>query len=117
MSSLIDKIKEKETEKNSGYEVQYWKPTEGETIEGIVTDMGNTITEYGDAEYLQIETDGGTKVMIFLNSILQRQVESEDVKVGDRIAIKYLGLVQSKKTKRKYKDYVLVKDESDEEIE
>jgi hypothetical protein len=50
--------------------------------------------------------------MVFLNSILKKLVEAEDVKVDDRIAIKFLGLTQSKKSKRKFKDYILVKDDS-----
>lgn len=112
--SLLEKIKEKEAEKNKGYDVLFWRPEEGEILEGVVTEMGETITEFGDAEYLQLLTDNGKKFMVFLNSALHRLIEAEDVKTGDRIAIKYLGLVQSKKTKRKFKDYILVKDDGRE---
>lgn len=114
MSSLIDKLNEKEKARTEGYSVLYWKPQEGEAIEGIVEEMGTTITENGDAEYVQIQTDEGKKYMIFVNSVLHKLLEVEDVKTGDRIAVKYLGLVQSKKTKRKYKDYVLAKADDSE---
>jgi len=110
--SLAEKIKEKEAEKNKGYDVLFWRPEEGEILEGVVTEMGETITENGDAEYLQLSTDDGKKFMVFINSVLHRLIEQEDVKTGDRIAVKFLGLVQSKKTKRKFKDYILVKDDS-----
>ena len=112
MSSLVDKIKEKEQERNKEYETQFWKPAEGEILEGVVTEMGDTITEHGDAEYLDIETDGGKKFTVFINSVLRKLIAGEDVKVDDRIAIKYLGLVQSKKSNRKFKDYILVKEEN-----
>ncbi|MFZ6007212.1 MAG: hypothetical protein ACOYU2_06105 [Nitrospirota bacterium] len=112
--SLIDKIKEKEQERNKEYSVLFWKPEPDEIIEGIVEEMGETITPNGDAEFIQIQTDEGKKIMVFINSILQKLIVQEDVKTGDRIAIKYLGLVQSKKTNRKYKDYILVKDDSAE---
>ncbi len=115
--SLMDKLKEKEEEKNAGYDVLFWKPEPGEVIEGAVTEMGETITEYGDAEYLQVETEDGKKFMVFLNSVLRKQTVAEDVKVGDRVAIKYLGQVQSKKKNRKFNDYVLVKDEPSESEE
>ncbi len=113
--NLMDKLKEKENERQKGYDILFWRPNENEVIEGTVVEMGETITENGDAEYLQMETGNGEtgtgKFMIFINSVLRQMIVAEDVKVGDHIAIKFLGLVQSKKTKRKYKDYVLVKDE------
>ena len=109
--SLVEKIKEKEAEKNKGYNVLFWRPEPGEIIEGEVIEMGETITENGDAEYVQICADDGKKFMVFINSVLQKLILSEDVKVGDRIAIKFLGLVKSKKSKHKFKDYILVKDD------
>jgi len=109
----MEKLKEKEEQRNKEYETQFWKPTEGEILEGKVVEMGDTITEYGDAEYLDIETADGKKYTVFLNSVLRKLVVEEDVKVDDHIAIKYLGLMQSKKKNRKFKDYVLVKDDSE----
>jgi len=109
MSSLLEKIAEKEQAKNAEYEIQFWRPEPGEIIEGRVTEMGETITENGDAEYFQIEAKG-RKFLVFVNAVLHRLLEEEDVQTGDRIAVKFLGLVQSKKSDRKYKDYILVKD-------
>lgn len=114
--SLKDKLAEKEKERDQGYEVAFWKPQEGEILEGVVTEFGETITEFGDAEYAQVETEG-KKYMVFLNFGLKKQVDAEGVKEGDRVAIKFLGLVQSKKSKRKFKDYLLVKEDADNPTE
>ncbi|MBF0558847.1 MAG: hypothetical protein HQL08_08710 [Nitrospirae bacterium] len=109
MNSLIDKLKQKEAEKNKDYEVKFWKPEAGEILEGKVTDMGNTITREGDAEFMQIEIGTG-KFMVFVNSVLSRLMEDEGVQIGDTVAVKFLGLIESNKNKkRKFKDYVLVK--------
>ncbi len=112
MGNLIDKIKEKEQERQKEFSVLFWKPEPGQIVEGVVEEIGNTITEHGDAEYVQIATDEGKKFMVFLNSVLHKLMEAEEVKVGDRIAIKYAGLVESKKSKRKFKDFILVKEGS-----
>jgi hypothetical protein len=106
---LADKLKEKKKAAEKEYDILFWKPQEGETIEGIVREIGTTITGFGDSDYIQIETDKG-KYMIFCNGVLKRLLDEEDVKVSDYIAIEFAGYVQSKKAKnRKFKDYVLVK--------
>lgn len=112
--NLIDKLNEKEKAKTEEYSILYWKPEPGGIIEGVVEEVGETITENGDAEYVQIATDDGKKFMVFQNSVLKKLIEAEDVTIGDRIAIKFIGLTQSKKSKRKYKDYILVKEDSEE---
>jgi DNA helicase TIP49 (TBP-interacting protein) len=112
---LADKLKEKKREQEKEYDVIFWKPTEGEIIEGTVEDIGTTITEHGDSDYVQIETEDGKKYMIFVNGYLKRLLEEEEVEKGDYIAIEFTGYVQSKKYKtRKFKSYVLVKAEDAE---
>lgn len=113
MSKLLEKLKEKEQERqnHSDYSVIIWKPEKGEVLEGTVDEIGHTITDYGDADFISLTTDDEQKYMIFLNSVLSRLVDEEDVRPGDRIAIKYIGMKQSKKSNKKYKDYLLVKDD------
>lgn len=109
MNSLIEKIQEKEQARSKEFSVLFWKPEPGEIIEGTIEGTGSMVTEYGDAEYLQIVTADEKKFMVFLNLVLHKIVETEDVKTGDRIAIKYAGMVQSRKSKYMFKNYVLVK--------
>jgi hypothetical protein len=109
MSGLLEKLKEKE--KTNNYAVKYWKPNPGDVIEGTVDDIGTTITSMGDSNYIQIIDSSGEKHLIFLNSVLKRLANEEDVQKGDRIAIKFTGLVESKKYKnRRFKNYILVKE-------
>jgi DNA-directed RNA polymerase subunit E'/Rpb7 len=107
---LAEKLAEKKKAAEKEYDVLFWKPSEGETIEGKVTEIGQTITGFGDSDYIQIQTEDQKKYMIFCNGVLKRLLDEEDVKVDDYIAIEFVGYVQSKKSKnRKFKDYVLVK--------
>lgn len=113
--SLIQLIAQKEQERgeHGDFEYKFWKPNPGEIIQGVVDKMGSTITDYGESDYIELDTCNDGKFTIFLNQILVRQVEEEKVTRGDTIGIKYLGLVKSKKSSREYKDYVLVKDTGD----
>lgn len=112
--SLTDKLKEKEQENVKEFSTIFWKPKEGEVLEGKVEKIGQTITEFGDKNYLELVTDEGKKFTVFINAVLERLIEKEGVKKGDRVAIKYKGLGLSKKTKREFKDYILVKDKAGE---
>lgn len=100
---IEDKMKERETKVGNS-----WRPEEGEVLEGVVEKLGDTITDFGDQSFLEISTGLG-KYTVWLNPILQEQVEAEEVGKGDHIAIKFLGLKKSKKGNRQYKDFVLVK--------
>ena len=111
MSALLDKLKEKEQQSSTSN--GYWKPEEGEVLEGTVAKIGSTITSNGDATYCDLQTEAG-KVSLFLNSVLKQAFANESVQEGDTIAIKYLGLEKSKKG-RQYKNYIVVKDDGDKE--
>ncbi len=108
MSALAEKLKEKK--QRQGY---VWHPEVGEILEGKVSEMGDTITANGDAKYAHMETETG-KITVFLNSVLQKQFEEEKVDEGDTIAIEFLGMVMSQKGKREYKNFCVVKADSDE---
>lgn len=109
---LSEKLREKEKEQDKVYDVLYWKPSEGDVLEGTVTDIGTTITAHGDSDFVQVETDEKKKFMVFCNGLLKRLLDEEEVKKGDYIAIRFKGFVQSKKSKTKrYRNYILVKDD------
>jgi len=97
------KMKQRETKIGNS-----WRPEEGEILEGVVEKLGDSITIYGDQSFLEVTTGLG-KVTVWLNSILQEQVEEEEISKGDHIAIKYLGLKKSKKGDRQWKDFIVVK--------
>jgi hypothetical protein len=107
--NLKEKLAEKEQERqtNTG---NSWRPEPGETIEGTIKRVNETtITEYGEQSFIELTTADGT-VTVWCNSILSEQIESEDVKPGDHVAIKFLGLKKSKRGNRQYKNYILVKE-------
>lgn len=109
MEDLIKKLEEKE-QKSSAKSIIYWKPMQGEVLQGVVEEAGSTITVYGEQEYLQLRTESGQRFLVWVNSVLKHQILSENIEVGDTIAVKYLGIKTSAKNRKKtYKDYVLVK--------
>jgi len=109
MSTLTDKLAAKKAGQG-----ETWKPeTIGDILEGKVIELGDTITEYGEAKYAHLETENG-KVTVWLNSVLQQQFTDEKVEEGDVIAIEYTGMTKSKNGKRAYKSFVVVKDSEDD---
>jgi hypothetical protein len=48
---------------------------------------------------------------VYVNKILGDQIDAEAVGKGDRIAIKFLGLEKSKRGNKRYKNYLLAKDD------
>jgi len=107
MSTLTEKLREKQAgQAKNGRQV--WKPEEGEILEGVVTQMGSTITQFGDAEYLDIKDDQGHVWTVFLSKVLKTKIDEELVEEGDRVAIEFLGLKKAAKGTKKYKDYLVV---------
>ncbi|WP_353685419.1 hypothetical protein [Thermodesulfovibrio sp. 3462-1] len=84
----------------------FWRPIIGDVMEGTVVDIGSVITSLGESNYIDVMTDTGEIVTIWLNTVLQALVEKEKVKKGDRIAVEYLG-VRSKNKKIAHKEYVI----------
>jgi len=106
--SLDQKLKEKEQERQKNRTI--WKPEkEGETIQGKVTKIGKTITPFGEADYMEVETSPGQFQTIFMNVVLADRIREEGVNQGDTIAIKYMGMRKSKKGKKSYRDFVVAK--------
>ncbi|MFN3481042.1 MAG: hypothetical protein ACK415_11770 [Thermodesulfovibrionales bacterium] len=106
--SLIEKIEEKEKAKQSKFQTVFWKPQPGEVLEGTIAKRGETITSYGEQEYVDIAADDGTTYTVFLTSFLKTLLDAEGAEEGDRVAIKFLGIKTSAKNKKKtYKDWVV----------
>jgi len=111
MSALMEKLKAKEQAKEQSQGRQIWKPAEGEILEGVVTEHATTITPFGEAEYCDIKEDDGKVWTIYPNKILAAQFEAEFVQKGTRVLIKFMGLKNSKKGSRRYKDYLVIVDD------
>jgi len=115
MSALAEKleakVKAKEQAKRQSPK-QIWKPQkEGETLHGTVTEIGTTMTPFGEAEYCLLREDDGKTWTIYMNKILADQFEADFVREGTRVVIKFLGYKTSKKGSRQYKDYLVVLDD------
>jgi len=115
MSALSEKleakVKAKEQAKRQSQR-QIWKPQkEGETLHGTVVALGTTITPFGEAEYCDIKEDDGKTWTVFLNKVLKDQFEADFVQKGTRVLIKFMGLKNSKKGSRQYKDYLVIVDD------
>ena len=76
---------------------------EGDTIEGVVTEVGEVRLEDRLAGYLRIMTAKGERTF-WLGKVLTEEVVRESVKKGDYVGIRYLGEKPSKKG-NPYKDY------------
>jgi hypothetical protein len=111
MSALSEKLRVKERARKQSQGRQIWKPNEGEILEGVVIEHAATITPFGEAEYIDIRDDKGQIWTVYANKILGDQIDTESVGKGDRIAIKFLGLEKSKRGNKKYKNYLLAKDD------
>lgn len=100
--SLIEKLKAKKAERTIKENFYLsWRPNEGEIIEGVVKDLGKTITDFGEQNYLTLETTDGKVFTVWLNKILQEQAEKEGVQVGDKIALNIWEKSKAQKIKRK----------------
>lgn len=110
MSALTEKLKAK---KQAISDSLFWHPEEGDVLEGEVVKRGTTITREGEAEFVEIASEDGKVVTVFMNSVLVKEFEKEKVEEGDIIAVEYLGKVKSQKSQREYKNFIVVKDNPD----
>lgn len=103
---------------------QGWRPQEGDTIIGVVAELGRGYSEYRDANdgypivTLTLETDAqvadGTKVspgeqvsVHCFHTALENKVKELRPVTGERIGFTYKGEVPSKDGKRTYHSYVV----------
>jgi hypothetical protein len=78
-----------------------WRPGVGDSIVGVVVDLDETLSNYGEGVYpvLTIARDSdGTEVAVHcFHSVLKGEVAKKRPQVGDRIGIKYLGIPEGKR--------------------
>jgi hypothetical protein len=80
---------------------------EGQNIEGVVVQLPAHGTPYGTRMFLR--TDAGEVVSIAATakrgwSVLERALRSEQVRVGDRVAVEFRGWRVTADQERRYRD-------------
>lgn len=105
VDDLLDQVKEDDAEG--------WVPTErDEGIAGIVVKVGETRSDFAnDGENpmvptVTILTKDGTKYRVIgYGSVLKRELQDADPRVGDKLAVKYFGEKPIKKGRYQGKPY------------
>ncbi|MGO9016678.1 MAG: hypothetical protein ACLQF0_17085 [Dissulfurispiraceae bacterium] len=101
-------VSEKESELKKTYNLKYWKPRrEGDELHGEVIEKGKAASNYGDQEYIKIK-QGEHVYMVYVTSVLARQLLEENCQLHDKIMIKFLGDCMSQDGKRQYKNYLVL---------
>lgn len=75
-----------------------WKPKPGDTAFGTLVDMADGESEYGVYPLLTLEAPGGQYVNVHcFHTVLKREVERRQargtIKIGDQVAVRYLGQI------------------------
>lgn len=88
-----------------------WTPEEGDTLIGAVLSVkASSPNEYGIYPIVTVATENGNVAVHCFHSILKNALLEARPAVGERIAIAYLGMKQSKKNDRPYANYSVVVD-------
>jgi hypothetical protein len=74
-----------------------WKPQPGEALIGRVVRIEREVeTRYAPADVFTIETRGGDRHAVWgTRTVLRNELRDADPKVGEHVAIEYLGLRES----------------------
>ena len=88
-----------------------WRPTEGETIEGKITDIDTRATQYGAYPILTLACEDGPHAVHAFHAVLQRGIQKIEPQIGDQIAIRFLGSKPLKSDPSKsFNDYQVTSD-------
>lgn len=90
--SLLDAARNKQ----GSSDATAWKPAEkGEGVEGKVTEISYRESDFQEGVQIPFVTllqDAGTKSRVAgFHSVLRKEIEQEDPKVGDLMAVVYMG--------------------------
>ena len=95
------------TERDTGAYPDNWpKPTEGDFIIGEVTAIEISAGKYDQPVLGVLCEDNDTEFSVWLPSYLATDIQSQGLKVGERVAVKYHGLKRSAGG-RDYQHYTL----------
>ena len=95
----------KERVKNSKKPKYFRFQEEGDFITGLVQDFRRITSTFGDCEVMDIIDDEDKELYAVLcGTVIQGEREKQDIKVGERVGIKYLG------EEGNYKNFVVMVD-------
>jgi len=104
--SLLDELNNAPEETGEYTESEQWRPEPGEGIEGVVTEVYSFQGKFVDAKtglfptipgwVLKVEGDDTLWSVAGLHSVLRGEMEKAEAQVGDRVAVLYAGVRQSK---------------------
>lgn len=87
-----------------------WRPEEGDTLVGVVTDLSSAWSDYTSSFYpiITVRKDDGSEVAVhcFHHSLKTRMVALRPT-VGEKIGIKYKGKQKTKDGKREVAVYIV----------
>ena len=97
-----------EENKNDGFETiniglaDTWEPKEGDSVQGKLVEIKTGIGENGSTIYV-LEREDKTQISVWDSTVLATKMKV--VNLLDEVRIKYLGMKDSPKSGRTYKDW------------
>jgi len=86
-----------------------WKPSPGDKLIGVVTELSENTTEYGTYPILNIENSDGEFAFHAYHTVAMRELERLRPTVGDEIGVVYKGK-ETGKSGNSYQNYRIVVD-------
>ncbi len=108
--SIKDKLDEEQEQ------VEGWRPTEGQELIGTLVRVNERTTENGSYKvYTVQEPDGERLALHAFHKVLKDRLEEDPPRLGDEIAVRYLGLKQGESFS--YHNYRVVVEHSARSVE
>jgi hypothetical protein len=93
------------TETETGY-AEGWKPSPGDRVQGVVTDVTATDGGYGVYPVVTLRTPDGSEVAVHaFHTVLRKELARRRPGVGDELDITYLGKKSGGRSDRGYDAY------------
>lgn len=91
-----------------------WRPSPGDAVAGQVVEVTSGTSDYSDAYPIVVlrKADGNEIAVHCFHSVLRREVAKRGVRVGDTMAVRFLGRHQSKTGGSAYDAYRMVVEQS-----
>ena len=89
-----------------------WKPKPGDKLVGVVVDLDERDSQYGDSSYpiVTVQPDDGTETAFHaFHTVARNELAKQRPQIGDRIGIAYHGMPEGKS----YESYRIVVEHAD----
>jgi hypothetical protein len=68
-----------------------WQPEVGDCLVGVIVAVAPIHTRYGDHPLMALRPEGGELTTVWLGDALEAQLVRQDLGIGDRVFLRYLG--------------------------